>query len=81
MGLGSSEPDLRVRGMITVEVAGIEPVRTVWRRREPLGCSAKSRLAKWTFWTVRVAALTLSTGRPRLSSLAELGAPLGEEGS
>ena len=28
-----------------VEVAGIEPVRTVWNHREPLECSAKSRLA------------------------------------
>jgi len=34
------------RGMIRVEMAGIEPVRTVWIRREPLGCSAKSRLTE-----------------------------------
>jgi len=38
VGAGSSKAAM-------VEVAGIEPVRTVWKRWEPLGSSAKSRLA------------------------------------
>ena len=36
----------RERGLIRVEVAGIEPVPTVWNHREPLVPRAKCRLAR-----------------------------------
>jgi hypothetical protein len=44
-----------------MEVAGIEPVPTIWKRLERLVPRAKSRLAGSTFWTRSVAALTPST--------------------
>ena len=52
---------LQVKGMIGVEVAGIEPVRTVWNHRNPLVASASRRVPSDLVGFRRLRLLTPST--------------------